>query len=88
MDITYENDKTRQAAEQAGFISVVPPINRKSPWSYDTELYKRHNEVERLFLSIKRFRKVFTCYNKFEVIYLSVVTFAMILDAAFNVNRL
>ena len=57
MDRAYEDDKTRQAAKEAGFIPVIPPKrNRKEPWGYDTELYKRRNEVERFFLRIKRFR--------------------------------
>ena len=65
-----------------GFILVVPPKkNRKEPWEYDKELYKRRNEVERYFLRLKRFRKVFTRYDKLDVIYFSVVSLAMILDA-------
>lgn len=82
MDRAYEDDKTRQAAKESGFIPVVPPKkNRKEPWNYDTELYKRRNEIERFFLRIKRFRKVFTRFDKLDVIYLGVVTFSMILDA-------
>ncbi len=48
-----------------------------------TEFYKRSNEVEHFFLCIKRFRKVFTRYDKLDIIYLSVITFAMILDVVF-----
>ena len=82
MDSAYEDDKTRKAAKESGFIPVVPPKkNRKEPWNYDTELYKHRNEIERFFLRIKRFRKVFTRFDKLDVIYLGVVTFSMILDA-------
>ena len=82
MDRAYEDDKTRQAAKEAGFIPVVPPKrNRKESWDYDTGLYKRRNEVERFFLRIKRFRKVFTRYDKLDSVYLGVITLAMILDA-------
>lgn len=84
MDRAYEDDKTRQAAIESGFVPVVPPKkNRKEPWNYDLELYKRRNEVERFFLRIKRFRKVFTRYDKLDVIYLGVITLAMIFDAIF-----
>ena len=84
MDRASEDDKTRKAAKESGFIPVVPPKkNRKEPWVYDTELYKRRNEVERFFLRIKRFRKVFTRYDKLDIIYLGVITFAMILDVVF-----
>lgn len=82
MDRAYEDDKTRTLAIQRGFIPVVPPKkNRKEPWEYDKELYKRRNEIERFFLRIKRFRKVFTRYDKLDIIYLAVVTLPMIFDA-------
>lgn len=84
MDRAYEDDKTRTLALRQGFIPVVPPKkNRKIPWEYDSELYKCRNEVERFFLRVKRFRKVFTRYDKLDVIYLSVVTLALIFDALF-----
>ena len=89
MDRAYEDDKTRSLAEENGFIPVVPPKkNRKEPWEYDKELYKRRNEVERFFLRLKRFRKVFTRYDKLDSIYISIVQLAMILMLYFNVNRL
>lgn len=82
MDRAYEDNATRQAALDRGFIPVVPPKrNRKNPWEYDKELYKRRNEVERYFLRIKRFRKVFTRYDKLDIIFYSIILFAMIFDA-------
>ncbi len=63
---------------------IVPPKkNRKMPWQYDAELYKRRKEVERFFLRIKRFRKVFTRYDKLDVIYFSIVILFLIFDALF-----
>ena len=38
-------------------------------------------EIERFFLRIKRFRKVFTRYDKLDVLYLGVFMLAMIFDA-------
>ncbi|MCI8480445.1 MAG: transposase, partial [Oscillibacter sp.] len=38
------------------------------------------NQVERLFRRIKRFRRVFTRYDKLDVIFLSFVYFALIID--------
>ena len=82
MDRAYEDDATRALAAEHGFIPVVPPKrNRKEPWEYDKELYKRRNEVERYFLRIKRFRRVFTRYDKLDVLYRNVILTAMILDA-------
>ena len=84
MDRAYEDNKTRSLAEENGFFPVVPPKkNRKEPWEYDKELYKRRNEVERFFLRLKRFRKVFTRYDKLDSIYISIVQLAMIFDAIF-----
>lgn len=82
MDRAYEGDKTRLLAINRGYIPVVPPQrNRKSPWEYDRKLYKRRNTVERFFLRIKRFRKIFTRYDKLDVIFSGFVLFAMIIDA-------
>ena len=82
MDRAYEDDATRVPAVEQGFIPVVPPKkNRKEPWEYDKEIYKRRNEVERYFLRLKRFRKVFTRYDKLDVIYIAIITMAMIFDA-------
>ena len=78
----YEDDETRALVFSRGLIPVVAPKkNRKSPWIYDVETYKRRNEVERFFLRIKRFRKVFTRYDKLDIIYFSV--FTLIFDALF-----
>jgi len=79
MDKAYEGDDMRRKAAESGFTVVVPPkSNRKNPWEYDKELYKRRNEVERFFLRIKRFRKVFTRYDKLDSSYMAVVNLAMI----------
>src|SRR5690554_5313199 len=57
MDRAYEGDETRQLVLDLGFEPVVPPkTNRKEPWDYDRDLYKRRNEVERLFRRLKEKR--------------------------------
>ena len=89
MDRAYEGDKTRAAAIENGFVVVVPPKkNRLEPWEYDKELYKRRNEIERLFLRLKRFRKVFTRYDKLDSLYMGFIFFALIIDTVISVNRL
>ncbi len=58
MDRAYEDDKTRALAVKQGFVPVVPPKkNRREPWGYDKELYKRRNEVERYFLRLNASEK-------------------------------
>ncbi len=82
MDRAYEGDETRALATELGYIPVVPPkSNRKDPWEYDKELYKQRNQVERLFRRLKRFRRIFTRYDKLDVIFLSFVYFALVIDA-------
>lgn len=82
MDRAYEDNSTRELAVKQGFIPIVlPKRNRKEPWDYDKELYKHRNEVERYFLRIKRFRRVFTRYDKLDTLYLGNLTLAMIFDA-------
>ena len=82
MDRAYEGDETRALAVELGYIPVVPPkTNRKNPWDYDKQLYKQRNQVERLFRRIKRFRRIFTRYDKLDVIFLAFVHFALIVDA-------
>ena len=82
MDRAYEGDETRALAVELGYIPVVPPkSNRKNPWDYDKQLYKQRNQVERLFRRIKRFRRIFTRYDKLDVIFLAFVCFALIIDA-------
>ena len=81
MDKAYEDNATRKVAKEQGFIPVVPPkSNRKEAWEYDKQIYKRRNEIERYILRIKRFRKVFTRYDKLDVVYIGVICFAMIVD--------
>ena len=84
MDRAYEDNETRALAVRRELIPVVPPKkNRNTPWQYDTDLYKHRNEIERFFLRIKRFRKVFTRYDKLDIIYFSVVILALIFDSLF-----
>ena len=82
MDRAYEGDETRALAVELGYIPVVPPKrNRKNPWDYDKELYKQRNQVERLFRRIKRFRRIFTRYDKLDVIFPAFVCFALVIVA-------
>ena len=67
MDRAYEGDETRAPALALGYLPAVPPKkSRKNPWSYDEQLYKQRNQVERLFRRIRRFRRVFTRYDKLD----------------------
>ena len=82
MDRAYEGDETRHLAGALGFTPVVPPRqNRRAPWAYDRQLYKRRNEVERLFRRLKGFRRLFTRFEKLDVLFLGFIVFALIVEA-------
>jgi len=81
MDKAYEGDEMRARVVEKGFIPVVPPkSNRKEPWEYDKERYKQRNEIERYFLRLKRFRRIFTRYDKLDSVFSGFIFFAMIID--------
>jgi transposase len=82
MDRAYEGDSMRKLVQDKGFNPIVPPKkNRKEPWEYDIERYKQRNEIERYFLRLKRFRKIFTRYDKLDVLFCGFIYFAMCIDA-------
>jgi transposase len=79
MDRAYEGDETRELVESLGHVPVVPPkSNRLEPWEYDHELYKRRNEIERLFRLLKGFRRLATRYDKLDVMFLAFLTVTFI----------
>jgi len=83
MDRAYEGNETRQLALDLGFIAVVPPkATRLSPWEYDREMYKRRNEVERLFRRLKGFRRIFSRFDKLDRMFVGFISFALIADEA------
>ena len=82
VDRAYEGDATRQLALDFGFVPVVPPLRtRLSPWEYDRETYKRRNEIERLFRRLKGFRRIFSRFEKLDVLFLGFIVFALIIDS-------
>ena len=82
MDRAYEGDETRQLVLELGMIPVVPPkSNRIEPWEYDRALYKKRNEIERLFRRLKGFRRIFSRFEKLDVLFLGFLNFALIVEA-------
>ena len=82
MDRAYEGDETRQLVFDLGMIPVVPPkSNRLNPWEYNRELYKKRNEVEWLFRRLKGFRRIFSRFEKLDVVFLAFLNFALIVEA-------
>ena len=81
MDRAYEGDETRQLALDLGFQPVVPPkSNRLNPWQYNKQIYKRRNEIERLFRRLKGFRRIFSRFEKLDIMFKAFINFALIID--------
>ena len=60
---------------------VVPPLKtRIEPWDYDRAMYKRRNEVERLFRRLKGYRRIFSRFEKLDVMFIGFISFALIAD--------
>ena len=88
MDRAYEGDETRQLVLELGLEPVVPPkSNRLTPWEYDKAVYKKRNEVERLFRRLKGFRRIFSRFDKLDVVFTFFIHFALIVDTLVSVNR-
>ncbi len=81
MDSAYEGDATRECAKQRNFNPVVPPNpQRNNPWELDQSKYAQRNEVERLFRRIKAYRRVFTRYDKLDLMFATFIAIALICE--------
>jgi len=76
MDRAYQGNETLQLALELGFVPVVPPNpNRRHPWRYDRIVYRKRNEVERLFRRLKGFRRIFSSFKKLDIVFLGFLHF-------------
>ena len=79
MDRAYEGDETRQSVLSPGMDPVAPPkANRPVKWGYDRTVYKRRNEVERLFQKLKGCRRIFSRFEKLDAMYRACLNCALI----------
>ena len=79
-DTAYDSDAFRAEITTQGGVAVIRPRrNRVEERSYDAELYKRRNVIERFFHRVKQYRRVATRYDKYARRYLGFVYFAAIL---------
>jgi transposase len=82
MDKAYEGEETRQLVMDLNFEAVVPPkSNRVEPWQYNKEMYKQRNEVERLFRRLKGFRRIFSRFDKLDVVFTFFIFFALFIES-------
>ena len=82
MDRAYEGNETRQLVLALDMVPVVPPkSNRVEPWRYDRALYKKRNEIERLFRRLNGYRRIFSRFEKLDCVFLAFLCFALIVEA-------
>jgi transposase len=82
MDRAYESEETGQLVLELSMIPVVPPkSNRREPWDYDRHLYRKRNEVERLFRRVKGFRRILSGSEKLDIVFMAFIYFAFIVEA-------
>ena len=60
---------------------MPPNPNRLNPWELDRVAYRRRNEIERLFRRLKGYRRVFSRFDKLDVLFLGFIVLALIVDA-------
>jgi putative transposase len=64
--------------EMQATVVIAPKRNRKDQRSYDAELYKERNIIERFFSKLKQFRRVATRYDKLLANFMGFVKIAAI----------
>ena len=57
------------------------PTNRLETWQYDKAMYRRRNEIERLFRRLKGFRRIFSRFDNLDLVFLAFLHFALIVEA-------
>lgn len=78
-DKGYDADHLTDKIGENGTQLVIPPKrNRKVQRSYDAELYKERNRIERFFNKLKQFRRVATRYDKLLANFMGFVKLAAI----------
>ena len=81
MDCAFEGNKARQLALDLDFIPVVPPHpNRVEPRRLKKALYRRPNDIRQLFRRLKGFRRIFSCFDKRDLVFIAFIYFALIIE--------
>ena len=73
-DKGYDSDRFRTALAQRAITPCIPGrANRKQPVSYDAELYKQRNRIERMFGRLKDWRRIATRYDRCAHTFFSAI---------------
>ena len=76
-DRGYDSDRLRAALTALGIMPCIPGrSNRKTPISYDTQLYKQRNRIERMFGRLKDWRRIALRYDRCAHTFMSAICIA------------
>ena len=70
---TYEIIESLKA--KGSEICIPPKFGMKNTWTYDGNLYKSRNKIERFFHDLKNNRRIATRYDRLDSIFLSFIYF-------------
>jgi putative transposase len=78
-DKGYDADHLVDKVTQTGAEAVIPTKrNRRVQRSYDIDLYKERNIIERFFNKLKQFRHIATRYDRSALNYLAMIKIACV----------
>ena len=76
-DRGYDSDEILNFVQGQGAIAVIPPrSNRRVIRTYDKEVYKRRNLIERAFNKLKNWRRIATRYDRRTIYFMAVLQMA------------
>lgn len=76
-DRGYDADWFRAALMEKGITPCIPPRkNRKTPITYDKELYKQRHKVENMFGRLKDWRRIAMRYDRCAHTFFSAICIA------------
>ena len=79
-DKGYDSNWFRQALLSLGITPCIPGRKgRKQPATYDPELYKQRNLIERMFGRIKDWRRIHTRYDRCAHTFTSAISIAAVI---------
>lgn len=70
-DRAYDTNDIREALIERDIQAVIPPKKNRldKTITYDEVLYQERNIIERNWLFLKHFRRIFTRYDKYDTNY-------------------
>jgi len=80
-DRGYDSNAIRDELDDKGIEPIIPMKKNRTNYrelnEIESEIYKKRNEVERLFGRLKNFRRIFSRYDKLDLMYSSWVMLGM-----------